>query len=272
MGYSLQRPSTGHHADHKMWVIHYYGYRYLDPNTGRWPSRDSIEEEGGMNLYGFVENDGVEDIDFLGECEVSAPSWFPIQYERVVPVYLARDEFKVGSHGGLRIQTWIKFGLTDPEFSAKIIKKEGECCIGHIEIDLKQTIRIARAGSSFEFKNKPDIYMTETMEMQTLSHEIEHAITNNILAASLVKGLKRCNNCNLTASTMSCDEKKAQIEKRITDGFWKYVMETNDMFHRHVHNVSEGPKYLDAGKLASYHLLRDAQALLLEVESENYCK
>jgi len=46
--------------------VAYYGYRYYDPNTGRWPSRDPIEEEGGINLYGFVGNDGVSAWDFLG--------------------------------------------------------------------------------------------------------------------------------------------------------------------------------------------------------------
>ncbi len=44
-----------------------YGYRYYDPLTGRWPSRDPIEEEGGVNLYGFVENRGTSSIDFLGK-------------------------------------------------------------------------------------------------------------------------------------------------------------------------------------------------------------
>ena len=48
----------------------YYGYRYYDPQTGRWPSRDPIEEEGGLNLYGFVGNDGVNGIDFLGNANV----------------------------------------------------------------------------------------------------------------------------------------------------------------------------------------------------------
>jgi len=43
-----------------------YGYRYYDPVTGRWPSRDPIEEEGGMNLYGFVGNDSIGGIDSLG--------------------------------------------------------------------------------------------------------------------------------------------------------------------------------------------------------------
>jgi hypothetical protein len=31
-----------------------------------WPSRDPIEEEGGVNLYAFVGNDGVSDIDVVG--------------------------------------------------------------------------------------------------------------------------------------------------------------------------------------------------------------
>ncbi|MFC7339621.1 RHS repeat-associated core domain-containing protein [Haloferula chungangensis] len=44
----------------------YYGYRYYDPVTGRWPSRDPIGERGGLNLYGFVGNDGVNWWEFLG--------------------------------------------------------------------------------------------------------------------------------------------------------------------------------------------------------------
>jgi len=47
--------------------VAYYGYRYYDPVTGRWPSRDPIEEDGGVNLYGFVGNDGVDEVDILGE-------------------------------------------------------------------------------------------------------------------------------------------------------------------------------------------------------------
>jgi RHS repeat-associated protein len=50
----------------------YYGYRYYDPATGRWPSRDPIEESGGMNLYGFVYNDAQNWIDNNGR---SAMSW-----------------------------------------------------------------------------------------------------------------------------------------------------------------------------------------------------
>lgn len=44
----------------------YYGYRYYDPVTGRWPSRDPIEEQGGVNLYRMVGGRPVDLIDILG--------------------------------------------------------------------------------------------------------------------------------------------------------------------------------------------------------------
>ncbi|MBC2595892.1 RHS repeat-associated core domain-containing protein, partial [Ruficoccus amylovorans] len=45
----------------------YYGYRYYDPVVGRWLSRDPIGEQGGVNLYAFVGNDGVNGWDYLGQ-------------------------------------------------------------------------------------------------------------------------------------------------------------------------------------------------------------
>lgn len=43
--------------------FNYYGYRYYDPANGRWPSRDPIEENGGVNLYGMVGNSCPNGID-----------------------------------------------------------------------------------------------------------------------------------------------------------------------------------------------------------------
>jgi RHS repeat-associated protein len=43
-----------------------YGYRYMDPLTGRWPSRDPKEEDGGVNLYAFLENRGSQCCEYLG--------------------------------------------------------------------------------------------------------------------------------------------------------------------------------------------------------------
>ena len=44
----------------------YYGFRYYSPSLGRFLNRDPIEELGGSNLYGFVENDPVNGWDYLG--------------------------------------------------------------------------------------------------------------------------------------------------------------------------------------------------------------
>jgi RHS repeat-associated protein len=41
-------------------------YRAYDPELGRWISEDPLEEEGGLNLYGFVEGGPIGSIDRLG--------------------------------------------------------------------------------------------------------------------------------------------------------------------------------------------------------------
>jgi len=46
--------------------LYMYLYRDYDAASGRWPSRDPIEEQGGINLYGFVGNDGMNKWDKLG--------------------------------------------------------------------------------------------------------------------------------------------------------------------------------------------------------------
>jgi RHS repeat-associated protein len=43
-----------------------YTHRYFDAVSGRWKSKDPIEEDGGVNLYGFVGNDAVNRWDLLG--------------------------------------------------------------------------------------------------------------------------------------------------------------------------------------------------------------
>jgi hypothetical protein len=49
--------------------VRFYGFRYYDPETGKWPNRDPIGEWGGLNVYGFLGNDGVNAWDYLGFCD-----------------------------------------------------------------------------------------------------------------------------------------------------------------------------------------------------------
>ena len=42
------------------------GYRFYNPETGRWLNRDPVGEYGGLNTYGFVGNRPVGNFDVLG--------------------------------------------------------------------------------------------------------------------------------------------------------------------------------------------------------------
>jgi RHS repeat-associated protein len=46
--------------------LYYYGYRYYSPLLGRWINRDPIEEKGGLNLYGFINNNPISNFDVYG--------------------------------------------------------------------------------------------------------------------------------------------------------------------------------------------------------------
>jgi len=62
----------------------YYGYRYYNASTGRWPSRDPIEEQAGINLYGFASNDQLNIVDLFGLLGVSDP-WNPPDLPKPYP-------------------------------------------------------------------------------------------------------------------------------------------------------------------------------------------
>ena len=70
----LQPDQLGKTAENQRFcrVVSYYGYRYYTPQTGRWINRDPMEEKGGINLYGFVENDGVNLVDPDGRWALAA--------------------------------------------------------------------------------------------------------------------------------------------------------------------------------------------------------
>lgn len=44
----------------------YFGYRYLNTFTGRWMSRDALQESGGLNLYAAMNNNPIDFTDPLG--------------------------------------------------------------------------------------------------------------------------------------------------------------------------------------------------------------
>lgn len=84
----------------------YYGYRYLDTQLGRWLSRDPIEEEGGDNLYAFLSNSGLKQLDVLGNKPlIQANKGYPkviVKPVRMIPLYcgnyIAQFELSLEQH------------------------------------------------------------------------------------------------------------------------------------------------------------------------------
>ena len=51
----------------------YYGLRYYSPTLGRFINQDPIEEQGGLNVYGFCGNNGINRWDYLGMDPIIMP-------------------------------------------------------------------------------------------------------------------------------------------------------------------------------------------------------
>jgi len=64
----------------------YYLYRFYDPALGQWPNRDPLGETGGINLYGFVGNDGINKIDAFGL------SWLKSYFYKVLAFYFTHSQ------------------------------------------------------------------------------------------------------------------------------------------------------------------------------------
>ena len=60
---SMQFSSMAHH---NLSGLSLYAYRAYDPSLQRWLNRDPIEETGGINLYQFVGNNSIRNVDPLG--------------------------------------------------------------------------------------------------------------------------------------------------------------------------------------------------------------
>ncbi|MEM5789899.1 MAG: RHS repeat-associated core domain-containing protein [Syntrophobacteraceae bacterium] len=66
------------------------GWRYYDPETGRFLTRDPIGYSGGMNLYGYVGGNPVNWVDPLGLMKLTSLS----EYPTAIAVAIAQGNFK----------------------------------------------------------------------------------------------------------------------------------------------------------------------------------
>ncbi|MCU0796264.1 MAG: hypothetical protein MUF31_10050 [Akkermansiaceae bacterium] len=116
--------------------LYYYGYRYYDPVTGRWPSRDPIGEKGGVNLYAFVGNNGLSRFDILG---LEDGEKTIVVTEVGEPRMWGADLAIINPNDPNVKEQMEKHKITAEELAKKIIGEEGQVilCGSHVEF-LKQ--------------------------------------------------------------------------------------------------------------------------------------
>ena len=125
-----------------------YAYRYFDPVTGRWPSRDPIGEEGfkilrqrgpkmnrdvSRNLYDFVLNGGTNRVDYLGLlvicCRAGNPEPDDPWLTRITLPHIRHCEISEGNDcpASDSRTTWTKYDVTiDRSTNRKMTG--GKCC------------------------------------------------------------------------------------------------------------------------------------------------
>jgi RHS repeat-associated protein len=93
----------------------YYGYRFYDPSTGRWPSADPIGELGfelirsaakakrtlDINLYTFVLNNAINNVDYLGLSSLVGQFWAALAAGDLETAALVLEELGASSYPAL---------------------------------------------------------------------------------------------------------------------------------------------------------------------------
>ena len=122
--------------------LNYYGYRYYNPSTGRWLSRDPVGEQGGVNLFEFAANDSINKCDQLGQ-------FTSVQGIPVVGTGTALSEVLGATGVGAVIGAGIL--VAEQSYNADV---ESEAAMVRAEIDKDQAIKQRRRCKRCKFQWK----------------------------------------------------------------------------------------------------------------------
>jgi uncharacterized protein RhaS with RHS repeats len=82
-----------------------FGYRFYRADVGKWLNRDPIGENGGINLYGFVDNNPLEYVDLsgYGKIKLLRKIWKHIQKRHISKnTFPDKSKFKNGSPNSIK--------------------------------------------------------------------------------------------------------------------------------------------------------------------------
>jgi RHS repeat-associated protein len=217
-----------------------YGYRYYDPLTGRWPSRDPIGERGGVNLYGFVRNDGVAKFDKLGKKIKEYKDNIELLHSKVGPT---------GGSAAYEDGTWAYRGKCSLTWAAFLYMGTNEA------LTLEGNLDIEIIRSELREENDPPSHPSAYKTL--IEHERHHAYIDKTLfntASEIANGYegKYCKGC--------CDK-----AKDLALAFMKYAEASANLLNSEFDNNEYGKPIPSERERAHGEAERD-----LKIKSDNY--
>ncbi|WP_346189594.1 RHS repeat-associated core domain-containing protein [Rubritalea halochordaticola] len=184
-----------HRFSTKQWdseaSLYYYGYRYYTPETGRWINRDPIEENGGLNLYGFVRNVALNYNDLLGLAPIGGGGNITVVYDPPNPREVVPQILDLGESGTNYYNRVVncKCGklevVSERERSNGEIRQKKQCCITcHVSFEAVMKISREQAAN------------LQTTIALIYGHEQWHIVDRNqLVEKKLVEPLKKERGC-----------------------------------------------------------------------------
>lgn len=151
---------------------------FYNPETGRWLSRDPIEEQGGVNPYGMVGNGPVNKCDYLG-----------LKITRYTGQASASTSMQNGVEAGATDATW---SFEEPQFS----QKKGKWCV---KLSGKMTVSISYTPGVFDENG-----------LSALEHERRHEGIHREWFNDLVDRTSSIDGCYCN---LSCAHLAAQVAR-----------------------------------------------------------
>jgi RHS repeat-associated protein len=124
----------------------YYGYRFYNANTGRWLSRDPIEERGGLNTMAILGNNCLDKWDMLGlsgkKCDGTASCIMNCRWLNLSANRITGSTYDWWLHQAGKLT----FGVVPP--SAPITVYWENVCAGDEWLEAVRTVNRPTPGSS----------------------------------------------------------------------------------------------------------------------------
>ena len=152
-----------------------YLYRYYDPVTGRWLSRDPIEEEGQFNLYGLLWNESTNRIDYLGLSNLTVNPATPLEGSEMMRRFrnYGYTEPDANAQGtGFYNQVFQYLKTNADKFEVKVV---GTCCVAKLKAEQSLlVVGVVQAFYTIGGKKVGSAYLTTTVSDEILEHEKGH--------------------------------------------------------------------------------------------------